>query len=176
MLSLDDPRWAALHGGYRLPYNPVPGLRKLMAQPDSYDVWNEFWNELHHQGDVGDASYAVVPVLVELLRQGSRLGWNCFALCATIEVERHRRGNPPVPDWLSAEYRGAWQQLLPLALAEVRSTTDPAELRQLLAVIALVQGELRLGALLSGLSDDELDEILEERAAWSSLYDPQRAG
>ena len=146
-----------------------------MAQPDSLDVWKEFWNELHHQGDVGDASYAVVPVLVELLRQGSRLGWNCFALCATIEVERHRRGNPPVPDWLSAEYRGAWQQLLPLALAEARSTTDPAELRQLLAVIALAQGELRLGALLSGLSDDELHEILEERAAWSSLYDPRRA-
>jgi len=147
-----------------------------MAQADSLDVWEEFWNELHHQGDVGDASYAVVPVFVELLRQGSRLGWNCFALCATIEVERHRRGNPPVPDWLLAEYRGAWQQLLPLALAEVRSTTDPAELRQLLAVIALAQGELRLGAFLNGLSDDELDEILEERAAWSTLYAPQRTG
>jgi hypothetical protein len=175
MLSLDDPRWAALHGGYRLPYNPVPGLRQLMAQPDSPDVWQEFWNELHHQGDVGDASYAAVPVLVELLRQGSRLGWNSFALCATIEVERHRRGNPPVPDWLSAEYRGAWQQLLPLALAEVRSTTDPAELQLLLAVIALAKSELRLGALLNDLSDDELEEILEERVAWSTLYDPRRA-
>jgi hypothetical protein len=33
--------------------------------------WNILWDDLHHQGDVGEASYAVVPYLAEYARKAS---------------------------------------------------------------------------------------------------------
>lgn len=56
MLKLDDPRWSEMEGGYRIPFDPRPLFGKLQANQDVETVWNELWNELHHQGDVGEAS------------------------------------------------------------------------------------------------------------------------
>jgi hypothetical protein len=33
----------------------------LQSNTDSSKAWDELWNELHHQRDVGEASYAAVP-------------------------------------------------------------------------------------------------------------------
>ncbi|MEG0881483.1 MAG: hypothetical protein RSH52_09485, partial [Janthinobacterium sp.] len=63
-LSLDDPLWTTLEGGYRMPYDVAKALKAMQAGDD---VWHELWEELHHQGDVGVASYAAVPQLVHLL-------------------------------------------------------------------------------------------------------------
>jgi len=60
MLSLTDPRWRTLKGGYRTLYDASGALSRL-AQ--GYDVWEELWDKLQHQGDVGEASYAAVPHL-----------------------------------------------------------------------------------------------------------------
>jgi predicted DNA-binding transcriptional regulator AlpA len=38
-------------------------------------------------------------------------------------------------------------------------------------VLALAKGELKLGALLSGLDSSELDEWLEEHQEWSDSYE-----
>src|SRR5881397_662960 len=108
MLTLDDPRWTQLEGGYRLPYDPTAALRQLDSGGHQPAVWDEFWKELHHQGDVGTASYAAIPTLVDIHRRMRELDWNLYALAATIEVERHRRSNPPIPDWLVADYEQAW--------------------------------------------------------------------
>src|SRR5947208_2158398 len=56
MLSFDDERWNQLTGGYKIPFDPRPSLRKLESQQDTAAAWEELWEELHHQGDVGDAS------------------------------------------------------------------------------------------------------------------------
>jgi hypothetical protein len=64
MLPLDDPRWRSYKGGYQAPYDASPGLRRLLADGPDEELWEEFWNELHHQGDVNQASYAAVPWLV----------------------------------------------------------------------------------------------------------------
>ena len=100
MIELDDPRWEGLTGGYRLLYDPRPALRALEADANRKDLWDELWNELHHQGDLGEASYAAVVALVRIESGRRRFGSNLFALAATIEVERHRKGNPPIPAWL----------------------------------------------------------------------------
>jgi hypothetical protein len=61
MLSLTDPIWHELEGGYRVPYDASKALARMER---GKSVWDEFWNELHHQGDVGVASYAAIPQLV----------------------------------------------------------------------------------------------------------------
>lgn len=168
MLSLEDKKWQELHGGYRVPYDVSVALR---AMQDGIDVWDELWDELHHQGDVDIASYAAVPHLVHIARNGAGRGWNFYGLLATIEVARHRKGNPAVPAWLKADYDGAWAQVSALALADIDSKMDSLTTRAIFGVLALAKGELKLGAMLAGLDESELNEWLEERLAWSELYE-----
>ena len=78
MLSFDDERWKHLMGGYKIPFDPRPSLRKLENQQDAASAWEELREELHHQGDVGNASYAAVPELVRIHRCGAAADWNCM--------------------------------------------------------------------------------------------------
>ena len=86
MLSLDDKRWRDFSGGYRVPFDPRPLLSKLETEDDTKDVWRELWGELHHQGDVGEASYASVPHFVRIYRQRDAIDWNTYAIVAIIEL------------------------------------------------------------------------------------------
>ena len=88
MLSFDDERWNRLIGLYKIPFDPRPSLRKLESQQDVAATWEELWDELHHQGDVGDVSYATVPELIRIHRKGSAADWNLYAMVAIIELAR----------------------------------------------------------------------------------------
>lgn len=168
MLSLEDEKWKDFHGGYRIPYDASVPLRSMQ---DGIDVWDELWNELHHQGDVDVASYAAVPHLVRIAGGAAHRDWNFYGLLAIIEIERHRKVNPLIPAWLSADYDGALVKASALALADMDCEQDSVTTRASLAVLTLAKGELKLGAMLSGLDTSELDEWLEERLAWSKLYE-----
>jgi hypothetical protein len=170
MIDLADSRWAELYGGYRTPYDPRAVLRVLEEDRDPSPVWKEFWEELHHQGDVGDASYAAVIALVDIQKRRRSLGWQLYALASTIEIARHRKTNPSVPEWLSLAYRTSWRELLDLALEELPSAGEDILIQATLAVVAIAKGQLKLGALLEQLDPSELDELLEDRLAWSELY------
>ena len=167
MLSLTDPRWRTLKGGYRTLYDASGTLSRL---EQGYDVWKELWDELHHQGDVGEASYAAVPHLVRICQDAPSRDWNLYGLVGLIEVERHRKSNPSIPDWLSGDYIAAWSDLEKLALRDLAAATDRELIQTALAVIAIARGQLRLGAFLSWLDQSELDELTEDRLAWSKLY------
>ncbi|MTW11608.1 hypothetical protein GM658_13465 [Pseudoduganella eburnea] len=167
MLGLDDKKWKELHGGYRIPYDASIALRSMK---DGQDVWDELWNELHHQGDVGVASYAAIPQIVSYAAAASVRDWNFYGFVATIEVERHRRNNPELPIWLKADYENALARAYALALADLGLSTDSATTQAILSVLALAKGELKLGAMLSGLDTSELEEWLEKRLAWSEVY------
>ena len=167
MLSLTDTRWHSLKGGYRVPYDSSDALRRL---EQGRDVWDELWQELHHQGDVGEASYAAVPQIVRICGNAARRDWNPCALAALIEVERHRTSNPPIPYWLTADYSAAWRDLETLALKDLRGASDKDLIQSALAVIALARGQLQLGAFLRWIDDSVLSELVEEKMAWSKLY------
>jgi len=49
---------------------------------------------------VGVASYAAIPQLVRISEARGRSDWNLYALVATMEIERHRKTNPLLPNWL----------------------------------------------------------------------------
>ena len=85
-----------LIGGYRVPYDPNPALERLAS--DGSQALDELWGNLYHQGDVGSASYAAVPKLVEAGE---------LSLVAAIEVARHEAHNPEVPSSLLHAYEVA---------------------------------------------------------------------
>lgn len=168
MLSLDDTAWKDIHGGYGMPYDVTPALRSMQR---GNDVWEELWDELHHQGDIGEASYAAVPQLVSIAGAAGSRDWNFYGLLAIIEVQRHRKGNPPVPAWLQSTYDEAWVRTSHLAVMDLSSSTDSFTIRAILGVLALAKGELKLGAMLSRLDSSELDEWLEDHQEWSDSYE-----
>lgn len=165
-MSLDDPRWPALQGGYKLPYDASVPLRRM---EEGEEVWEELWEELYHQGDVGPASYAAVPHLVRLSRR--KRNWNLYSLVGWIEVERHRKTNPPVPDWLLKSYQEAWEILLELAHDDLRQIREPFQVQSALGVLAIGAGQIKTGALLLHLDSEEIKELSEERLGWTELYE-----
>jgi hypothetical protein len=171
MLAYNDPKWRELKGGYKVFYDPTPALKKLERGIDTAGMWNELWGELHHQGDVGEASYAAVPHLVRIHQATRSLDWNLYALASIIEIERHRKTNPPLPDWLAKSYHEAWAALLGLAIDDLKRANDNTSIQALLGAIAIGKGMLKLGAVISNFTDDELLEILEQYDSWTELYD-----
>ena len=122
--------WSSLEGGYRVPYDPSDCLLKLLAG-DPEGALNELYENLHHQGDVGTASYASVPTLVEC---------GCLDLVAIIEIARLQNPNPDIPDWLASDY-----------LAALESIEKPGQERDMLGyfiLIALASGHQRLALAL----------------------------
>ena len=66
-MTLDDKIWSGCEGGYRYIYDASIPLKRFEKTNDPIvisEIWNEFWNELHHQGDVGLASYWALPQIV----------------------------------------------------------------------------------------------------------------
>lgn len=171
MLDYADSHWPELCGGYRMPYDPRPALQLLQTQGGAETTWDPLWNELHHQGDVDVASYAAVTALAHIQQERRDLGWNVYALVATIETERHRKSNPPVPTWLAPLYRDAWTTLRESALHELRDATEPVLVRSALAVVALSRGLRTFGAILSDFDEAELIDILDEQLGWSEMYE-----
>jgi hypothetical protein len=161
--------WANMEGGYRLPYDPRATITKLQHDPLNQDAWHELWSELHHQGDVGEASYAAVPLLFEACSSGPR-DWNFFALIAIIELERHRSRNPVLPDWLKGSYLSSLERAKYLALTDLGRSTDVMLMKSAMAVVALTNGNRKLGALLCQIDESELDKFLEEWLDWSNEY------
>lgn len=167
MLSLTDPIWRELQGGYRQPYDASKALKR-MAEGES--VWDELWSELHHQGDIGLASYAAIPHLVRISASTGKRDWNLYALASCIEIERHRKGNPNLPDWIEPSYNEAWERLVLMALSDLQGRPDELTLRSALAVVALGRGDLKLGMLLGHSDQSEIEDYLDEHFSWSSQY------
>jgi hypothetical protein len=159
MLRLDDKRWRELSGGYRMPCDPRPLLAKLEAGQNTEAVWHELWGELHHQGDVGDASYAAVPQIARIYRHHDAVDWNTYAIVAIIDLARGRGRNPTVPDWLEEEYFAAIQELAEIGRLNLSRADSPEDVRSILAVIALSKGLRTHAMFLIEYTEDELLEI-----------------
>ena len=156
MFSLDDERWSHLTGGYKTPFDPRPALAKLENQRDTTAAWEELWEELHHQGDVGDASYAAIPQLVRIHRSRSVTDWNTYAMAAIVELARTERHNPEVTEWLREDYSRSIQELAEMGAKEIFHTEEPEEIRAILSVIAIAKGLRSHGGFLVKYSEDEM--------------------
>lgn len=162
MFGMDDPRWTGLLGGYRVPYDPRRALQSL-AQGHKIDaVWAELWNELHHQGDIGEVSYAAVIELVRIHEMRGIPDWNSYALVATIEDARQAPRNPAMPVWLKASYAEALRRLADIGLRELRDAKAPELVNSIIAVLAFSKDQPLLGRFAVAFSEDERRELLNE--------------
>ena len=159
MLSLNDERWSGLQGGYRSQFDPRPALEKLDSDRDVEAAWLELWEELHHQGDVGEASYASVPHLVRIHRQRALPNWSLYALVATIELARDNERNPSVPDWLKKDYFDAIHELAEIGIRQFAGAGDTDVVRAILAILAIDKGCRTYGRMLLNYSEEELLEF-----------------
>jgi hypothetical protein len=159
MLSLEDQRWSDLEGGYRMKFDPTPLLHNLQSGKNVEETWHELWEELHHQGDVGEASYAAVPHLVRIHREHNLPNWNTYAIVGVIELARGEGHNPKVPEWLDQDYKSALHELAEIGTSELMRTQDSEEIRAILAILAISRGARIYGRLLLNYSEQELLEF-----------------
>jgi hypothetical protein len=165
-MDLDDPSWARLLGGYRTPYDPRQALRLLEAGKDPAAAWDELWNELHHQGDVGEASYAAVPHLVRIHEARGVPDWNTYALVAAIEEARRNGNNPELTENLTSAYEAAWRRLVEIGIRELRAAEDAALVSSIIAVVAMAKGQGALGRF-AALFDEKERAALLAKAGWT---------
>ena len=129
MFSLEDVRWSNMTGGYKTPLDPRPLLKRLGADSDKKEVWHELWDELHHQGDVGDASFAAVPFLVKSYQERGVIDWNTYAIVSIIELARKEGKNPDVPQWIADDYFQAIRNLAEIGATKILQAETAEDVR-----------------------------------------------
>ncbi|HMC90663.1 MAG TPA: hypothetical protein VKI17_13995 [Gemmataceae bacterium] len=164
MLPLDDPRWQSFKGGYRILYDASPVIRRLLEKGATSKLWDELWNELHHQGDVDQASYAAVPWLVEFIRRSRKLDVNALALIAVIELERP--SNPKIRKELSEAYFASIRSLPALLGNHPDQEWSEAIVQHAVACIALARGHRWFGKAYLELDRDTARRWFTEEFGW----------
>jgi hypothetical protein len=159
VLSFDDRRWETLKAGYRVPIDLRPLLRRLESAADVSPAWHEIWEELYHQGDVDEGSFAAIPHLVRIHRQRGVVDWNTYNLTAVVDLARGTGRNPDVPDWTREPYENALRELGRLGLEELPRARDPEAVQSILGLLAIVHGARTYGRILSEFTEDELLEL-----------------
>jgi hypothetical protein len=165
-LALNDPRWSELEGGYRgTLYDASKTLIRLeevnnLKQAD--EIYQELWENLHHQGDIGIASYYAVPHLVRIAEEKSLIDYNVLSLVSLIEIQRHKN-NPVIPDALYPIFRLALIKLLDLATSLLSGDCDLTTVTAALTAMAVAKGQIKLGNAIQNMdSEDVIDEFLEQ--------------
>ena len=162
MISLEDARGSNTTGGYKMPFDPRPLLRRLETEQDTAKVWHELWEELHHQGDVGDTSFASVPFLVRIYQERGVIDWNTYAIVAIIELARTESKNPDVPEWMewiAGDYFQAIRRLAEIGANEVIHAEAADVVCAILSVIAIERGLRTHGKFLVNYSEAEMADI-----------------
>jgi hypothetical protein len=166
MIDLNDKRWQEFEGGYRMAYDASIALKKLEQASTTQEVdavFSELWQELHHQGDVGLASYFSVPHIIRIAKEKKLLSFNVFGLVATIEIERHK-DNPKLPKEFEAAYLHSLQlelpELIKLCLADKWDITLASTI---LSALAVSKGHIDMAEAISKMEDQDLiKEFLEK--------------
>jgi len=165
-MELTDKIWQTLDGGYRVPYDASNPLKQLEQSNDANtikSILEELWNELHHQGDVGLASYLSLPQLVRIGKSKGLFDWNLLGLCCVIEQQRHLEDNPELPIEFYDYYNQGLQGLKQFVLDNIQRELDNTTYTIALATLATCHGQIKLGKAIIELEDNEIiDEFLKQ--------------
>jgi hypothetical protein len=165
MITLEDNLWKELKGGYKTPYDASSALKRLERTSDKQEIdriFEELWDELHHQGDVELASYLALPQLVRIAKNKNLFDWNVLALSATIEQQRHLGKNPPLPTQYVDYYENGLRELKEFIISNLSSVKDETTFRSALSALAACNKEIKLSKAIIEMSEDVLDEFLEQ--------------
>jgi len=163
-MELLDNRWKELHGGYKIPYDasiPLTNLERTNKPEVINEVFKELWNELHHQGDVGVASYLAVPHLVRIAIDRDLCDSNLLSICATIEQQRHLGDNPDLPAEFLEYYNTGLSNLKEFVIKKLNSKLARTTFIVALSTVATCNGNYKLGKTILEMEDEEmLDKFL----------------
>jgi hypothetical protein len=159
-MKMDDGRWVGLEGGYRVAFDPRPLLVHLRLAPEDAGLWGELIENLYHQGDVGVASYAAIPVMVSFAVELEQIPWQMLALVPFIEMARVDGKNPPVPEWLAEEHGAALSTLAEECMKRLPEVEVVEVARGMLCMIALWKGFPVFARAVGDYTEEELAEIL----------------
>lgn len=147
-------------GGYKVPYDPRSAISQLSSDTATDTAWDELFENLHHQGDLGDASYATIPMLVEIFKSKPR-SWQFYCLISIVEAQRHSDANPEVPAWIGDSYATSIQKSKEFALVDLKSSSDKELIRCAMAVVALASNLVSLGVFLAHTDEDKIEEVVK---------------
>ena len=162
-MELDDRNWGLFEGGYRIPYDASRPLRKLRDAVNSkerQEIFDELWENLHHQGNVGVASYLALPHLIDICIESKSLDWHFIRLCVTIENCRLNGKNPELPIQYDDLYFSSLTKFEKYLSGNLKNMNDRTAFRLTLSLLATVNGQPRLGKAIENLDEDALDEFL----------------
>src|SRR5207244_1636386 len=126
---------------------------------ESQIIFDELWDNLHHQGEVGLASYLAVTALIEICMDKKSFDWNFIGLIITIENARIRGKNPELPLEFDDLYFGSIVKFEDYLHSNFKSITDSSALRMALALFATANGQPELGHAIQVLNEDLLTEF-----------------
>jgi hypothetical protein len=164
-MELEDRNWGLLEGGYRIPYDASKLLRKLkdaVNAKERQEIFDELWENLHHQGDVGTASYLAVPHLIDICIESKSLDLNFIGLCVTIENCRLNGENPELPKQYDNLYFSSLTKFEKYLSGNLKNINDRTAFRLTLSLLATVNGQPGLGKAIEILDEDAVDEFLSQ--------------
>jgi hypothetical protein len=147
LLPLDDPRWASFRSGYRRVFDCRPLLQHLRDHGFSARIWDQIWDELHHQGDVGEASYAVLPYLVSHAAPLDQVDVELLVYAYVLEASRQNpdgQKNPEVPPELRDGYAQALAALPSMMIGKTAQDWSEDHVKYFAALVAVTRGHLTL--------------------------------
>jgi hypothetical protein len=141
MLALNSPRWQELSQSHGTAED-IPRLLEALASTDEDDeragLWYGVWATLAPDGPSVTAAYAAVPHLLDIAEsRGAEEQVSSLHVAATVEMNRHLPGAPPIPGDLLENYALAIESL-PRRVADLASMPWDTAVAQVLAAVLLV--------------------------------------
>jgi len=164
-MELENKNWGLLEGGYKIPYDvskPIRKLKDTAGAKERQEIFDELWENLHHQGDVGVASYLAVPYLIDICIESKSLDWNFMGLCVTIENYRLNGENPELPIQYEDFYFSSLTKFEKYLSSNLKNINDRTAFRLALSLFATVNGQPGLGKAIEILDEDAVEEFLSQ--------------
>jgi hypothetical protein len=162
MLDLKSNKWKTFDGSYRNIYDASKPLIKLESlNKPSEEIWNELWEELYHQGDVGIASYVAIPQLFRIYREKQWIDFQLPNFTSAVERARFENHNPKLPEWLTQDYFSALHDISQYCLENVKKDFDEDYSRAVLLLMAILLKDLESYELLDKISIGDEEKVLE---------------
>ena len=165
-MELTNTIWQQLDGGYRTPYDVSIPLKKFEKSGDPElinKIWKELWEELHHQGDVGLASYLALPQIVRICISKKIFDINLLGLCSIIEQQRYSENNPNLPEEFSNYYFDGLKSFKHFIIENLNNSIEDSTFILALSSLAVCNGNIKIGKALMLLEEKSImDEFLEQ--------------
>jgi len=165
MLDLSACEWKTFDGGHRIPFDASVILRTLQTSDHpAEEPWNQIWNNLYHQGDVGIASYAALPWLFFIYKEKGWIDYHLPNFAYAVERSRQNPSNPMVPDWLLDEYEQAVEGLALYCLEKRKTHIERNFQKAVILLVAILMKEPQIADLIDYV------EIGDEEKAIDAYY------